>query len=805
MKHTKIFLLACSFLFVCLNVIGSAAANFVEFEPLPGSKELPAAVQAEIQRVWLKKPIDYDLRTKYLRNDGTPTYANRLLLELSPYLNQHAHTPINWFAWGEDAFAEAKERDVPIFLSIGYSSCHWCHVMEAESFDSIEIAQLINQHFVAIKVDREVNPDVDEIHLLAMQVLGFNGGWPLNMFLTPDGKPVIGMTYVTPEDLVKALGQIVYSRKTNKQQVQDFGNQVSQIVRDFGFQSDEPVAIGMPQVMEVINQVVAKQQAIDNEFAAPENRFPSEAELFLLLDSAFRYRNVDATSMAFRRLDDMANGGIRDHVGGGFHRYTIDSQWQIPHFEKMLYNQALIARAYLYAYQFTGINQYRRVAKQTLDYVLREMTGEQGNFYSATDADSGGIEGEYFLWTPNDVKEATPENAELVISHYGISEKGNFEGKNVLTVNATSEARSLELGLTVQEYLHRLDESLQLMREYRDRREKPFLDRKTITAWNGLMITTLSEASLILQDERYLEAATKAAEFILERNLQSNGHLHRIYFEGISTESGKLRDYAYMLQAMISLYDHTQNDLWLEHSEALTETMFELFWDDESGGFYLTALDDSEHLFARFKDRFDEAIPSGNAVAAHSLAGLYYRTGKQAYSNRLKHVVGAFAHEILQFPTSFPYLLAALDELRHGSIGGLDYAGSGNVRVVSKVVANEASGKRIIVELDLADGWHVQSNTSMGENAYPTEISINSEEWEIAEIQYPPAELLVSSFQDDPLSVWSNQIRIPLKLQGLGDLNWPPELNIHLQACDKKTCLLPEIVQIEIPTTLVTD
>ncbi len=791
-------------LIASLSCINAASAGSVEFKNLPNSAALPAEVQKKIQETWLSTPSDYDPRSKHLREDGSPIYANRLLLSLSPYLRQHAHTPVDWFPWSEEAFSEAKARGVPIFLSIGYSSCHWCHVMEEESFDSIEIAKVLNQNFVAIKVDRETNPEVDEIHLLALQVLGLPGGWPLNMFLTSDGHPFMGVTYLSEQQLATALAEVSYFWKTQKQQALEFGKQVSEMVQQFGLSSDQHIEIGQQQVEEFISHVHEELKSRD-EFAPNSNRFPSEAELFLLLDAAVRYENSDAVFTALARLDGMARGGIRDHVGGGFHRYTVDNEWLIPHFEKMLYNQALISRSFLYAYELTGTALYRRVATQTLDYILREMKDEFGSFYSATDADSGGLEGEFFLWTLDDIRQSAPEHSDFVIQHYGVTEEGNFEGKNILNITATPESRATDQGIDIQEYLRRLEESTKAMREYRDLREKPFLDRKTITAWNGLMITTLSEASRILSDVRYLEAAQKAAEFIWSHSLDKNGQLYRIYLDGVVTEKGKLRDYAYFIQAMLSLYDQTTEPIWLERSESLTEKMFELFWDDKKGGFFLTASNDTDQLFSRFKDRFDEALPSGNSVAALSLSRLHYRTGQEVYASRLQQLVQAFAAEISKYPTSFPYLLAANDDLQNGSIGPREFAASGNAKVSVKQYSGQSSNYQILVELDLADGWHVQSDTPASSNLFATIVDVSNQGWKIEDIEYPAEEFIYASFQSAPLSVWSNQVTIPITLQKVGSTTWGPVLEVRLQACDDSLCLLPESVKLEVPQSLLMD
>ena len=778
----------------CLNT-----AQAVEFQTLPGTEGLPSEVINEIDRVW-DQTKHGAVRSKHLRADGTPEYANRLLLEKSPYLRQHAHNPVNWYAWSETPFDEAARRDVPVLLSIGYSACHWCHVMEDESYDDEAVARYLNQNFVAVKVDRETNPEVDEIHLLAVQLMGGSGGWPLHVLLTPDREPFLGMTYLPQDEFVQILERVHEIWNLDRETIDAVAAEVAQGLESYFALPAMPVDIGKEQIESVIAGLIEDEAARD-EFSAPAPRFPSENDLLLLLSAALRYQNSEALALAEKLLTDMAFGGIRDHVGGGFHRYTVDSEWLIPHFEKMLYNQAQIARAYLFAYEITGKPLYKRVALQILDYVLRDMTDQEGVFYSATDADSEGEEGVFFLWTLDEIRKATGDDSDFVISHFGATEEGNFEGVNILFVPNPPREKALSMGLQLDEYLNRLSNVAERMRVYRDRREKPFLDAKIITAWNALMITTLSEASRIIGDERYLDAATRAAHQIWNYHQTESGELYRIKIDGHLIQPGKLRDYTYLLQALVSLYDQTDESVWLERSERLASDLLTRFWDIRRGGLFSTAASDTDGLIVRPKDRFDDALPSGNSVAAKSLSRLYHRTGKEIYATRAKQIFQAFGSDLMRAPSAWTYALNAVQEYQDRSAGVSEYAASGHAKVTLSLVSKTESNVSAIVEIDLDEGWHVQSDSPSAENLIGTRLSSPSDDWSLADVVYPPAETLVTSFQSDPISVWSGKVRIDaqLKQTQTGDVQFGPVIEVRLQACDDRLCLLPETVRLEIP------
>ena len=794
----------CSGLVPLLGLLWSlsALANS-QFLPLPGAPEMPMEVRQAIDQVWESRSADHEIRTKHLQKDGTPHFANRLILELSPYLNQHAHNPVNWHAWGEEAFELARQLDRPVLISIGYSSCHWCHVMEEESYDNLKIARLLNEHYIAIKVDREINPDIDELYLLAVQIMGGNGGWPLHMFVTPEGKPFLGLVYVPPEDFEVLLNEVHLVWKNDKAELERIANQVTEAVQSFGATSSQDIEIGKMQIDHFVTELFLEEQALD-EFSPPSSKFPLESELLLLLDVAIRDNNETALQLAENRLTAMAMGGIRDHVGGGFHRYSVDNEWLVPHFEKMLYNQAHLAQAYLKAFAQTGKNLYRRVAEQTLEYVLRDMRSEEGLFWSATDADSEGGEGTFFLWTVDEIVESVGTDAEFVLNHYGVTEAGNFEGKNILFLSELPEDRASTGKISVESYLDRLSAGVEKLRASRDLRPKPYLDDKVITAWNAMMITTFAQAGSILEDSRYLNAAITAAERIWMHAWNPNEkHLFRILRDNKLSESGKLRDYAYLSQSMLTLYDETGDELWLERGQSIVDSMVEKFWDRQKGGFFSVTESDAVGLIARHKDRFDESLPSGNSVAASSLSSLYRRTGQHIYARLSDQLFQTFAAEIVQIPTSYGYALKALQDHRDGLIGPFEFAGSGSVRVSVRAVGGSDSRILTVVEVALADGWHVQSNQPLADNLVATQVSSVSEDWQLENASYPPADEAYLSFQTDPLSVWSGTVQIPVEFKAADEPDGALQLNLQLQACNDELCLLPENVQLELPLGLV--
>lgn len=774
----------------------------VDGRALPGAQPQPTNLRERLWKAYEAKGPDYEPRSEHLEPDGAPHYVNRLILEDSPYLIQHAHNPVDWYAWGEEAFKKARREDKPVFLSIGYSTCHWCHVMERESFDNVEVAQYLNEHFVAIKVDRERRPDVDDIYMTAVQLLTGRGGWPMSSWLTPDGEPFFGGTYYPRDVFLNILSQVTEAWRTQRPQVVAQASRLAAAVKQVTAAAGEAAELGDAALASAVEQSLARHDPQLGGFS-PAPKFPHEPELLFLLDRVLRTGDARALAAVETSLDHMARGGIYDQVGGGFHRYSTDARWLVPHFEKMLYNQAHLSRVYLEAYRVTGNRLYERVARQTLDYVLRDMTSPQGGFYSATDADSEGKEGEFFVWTPAELREVLPTalsggDAELAIELFGVTEQGNFEGKNILylpqPLPAFAEAKDLEL----DELLTRVDRIRQRLYEVREERIHPLRDDKIVTGWNGMMITSLARAAEVLGEKRYRAAAARAAEFLWKTNRGSDGSLWTVHLAGSSSVEGNLEDYAYLAEGYVSLYDVTREKRWLERAESLAKAMLEQFWDGEAGGFFMSASDEGGRLITRPKSPTDGAIPSGNSVAARVLAMLAARVVDPEYQRKAEASLAAFSGQIRQRPTAFAYMLLGSGELTEGHAGPLEYGARGAVRAQAKM----APDGELTVELETADGWHVNSHRPLQDFLIPTRLALaeeGSDGFELTAVEYPEAETVTLGFQDEPLAVYQGRFPIRARLAGDGG---PPAgvvpLSLTVQACDDRKCLPPEDLLLEV-------
>ena len=588
---------------------------------------------------------------------------NRLGHEKSPYLQQHKDNPVHWQPWGEEAFARARREDKPIFLSVGYSTCHWCHVMAHESFESEAIAALLNKDFICVKVDREERPDVDNVYMMATQVATGSGGWPMSVFMDADGLPFFCGTYFPPEDrhgrpgFPRVLGGIVDAwirrRPALVQQGQQHLNAV--IMAGRGQASDD-----LPH--SAIDRCVDETKAVfDAEYggfgSAP--KFPRPATFQLLLRAAARRADADALHMVSHTLLRMYQGGIYDHLGGGFARYSTDREWLVPHFEKMLYDNAQLVTTLIQLHQHTGEQWPAEVARDTLDYILREMRHEDGAFYSAEDADSEGREGAFYVWTPEQLDEVLGDDAPVAAMRYGVTHLGNFEdtGESVLHLAADVAAPPLKLA-----------EIRQRLFAARAQRPRPSLDDKVLTAWNGMMIGAMALAGRALSEPRYTAAAQKAAEFICERLILRTGLLLRRWRLGESRFAAFLEDYAMLSEGLLSLYQSTFDVRWLDLATTLTEQAVERFWDKKAGGFFFTERGGDKNLKAAVKDAYDGATPSGNSVMAHVLLQLYAITSDEGYRDRAEATLKAFGGQVASAPRAYPNLLSALDDLRAGPI-----------------------------------------------------------------------------------------------------------------------------------------
>ena len=574
--------------------------------------------------------------------------ANRLTQETSPYLLQHRENPVDWYPWGEEATARARELDRPILLSVGYSACHWCHVMERESFEDVEIAAYMNEHFVNVKVDREERPDVDALYMEAVQAISGHGGWPMTVFCDPDGVPFYGGTYFPPDEgrgmpsFRMVMEAVLDAFQNRREELRERAPETRARLGAIGAIEPSPEEPGS-ELLE--GGVATLEGAADIERGgfggAP--KFPPASALELLLARGIK-APVEQT------LDAMMAGGIYDHLGGGFARYAVDANWLVPHFEKMLYDNAQLARVYLHGWQALGHPRYRRVCEETLDWALGEMRGPEGGFYSALDADSEGEEGRFYVWTAPELREVLGDGAEAIAEYYGVSAGGNFEGRNVLHLADGAGAPQPE-GLA---------EARRALYEARSKRVRPGLDDKRLTSWNALMLAALAEAGAVLERDDYLDAARACAEFVLRDLRTLDGRLLRTYKDGEARLNAYLEDYAFFLDALLTLCEASFEPRWFEEARGLADLMITRFGDDERGGFFSTS-DDHEELIARRKEIGDHPIPSGNSAAALALLRLEGLTGERSYGEWASGVLRLFGKAAPRQPDAFAHLLRALD------------------------------------------------------------------------------------------------------------------------------------------------
>ncbi|MCK5001312.1 MAG: thioredoxin domain-containing protein [Anaerohalosphaera sp.] len=562
-------------------------------------------------------------------SSGDAGKGNALKHSLSPYLLQHADNPVDWMEWGDKAFERARSEGKPIFLSIGYSTCHWCHVMSHESFSDRRIAAIMNKYFVCVKVDREARPDVDSVYMRAVQVMTGSGGWPLSVFITADGKPFYGGTYFPPTDgygrpsFEKVLIAIADAWTNDREKLLNSAGKLSELI-SIEPESQSGVKLSADMLDTASKKLSSVFDSVNGGFGrAP--KFPQPSNLSMLLTHYYRTGDKDALKMVETTLMKMSQGGMYDQLGGGFHRYSTDEEWLVPHFEKMLYDQALISRSLLQAYQLTGDEKYAKIAREVFDYVLRDMVDEQGGFYTAEDADSEGEEGTFYVWGKGEIdKLLGDDDAKIFNRYYGVSDAGNFEGKNILHVAADLDEVVGELSMSKEKVSDVLKKGKKKLFDARAKRVRPHRDEKIISGWNGLMIASFAQAGRVLGENKYTEAAGKSADFVLSR-LVVDGRLKRYYAGKMSDHDGVLDDYAFMILGLTELYQSDYNPRWLVEAKKLSFSMIELFFDTGDGGFYITG-SDSEHLLYRGKDVYDGAIPSGNSVAAEALLKLGHLT-----------------------------------------------------------------------------------------------------------------------------------------------------------------------------------
>ncbi|MCB9480083.1 MAG: thioredoxin domain-containing protein, partial [Deltaproteobacteria bacterium] len=640
----------------------------------PGAEDYGDVLLSELVDAWKAKGPDYRPRTHHFEDDAhaTPTYVNRLIRETSPYLLQHAHNPINWYPWGDEAFEAARRLGRPVFLSIGYSTCHWCHVMERESFENVQIAEFVNERYIPIKVDREERPDVDGIYMKSVQLMTGQGGWPMSVWLDHERRPYYAGTYFPPGDgmrgapigfanLMARLHHVFV--EDPKRVAESAGSLVNALQTHAGSRSSGDM-VGAEVLMKAAEYY---KDHFDSSYGGISGapKFPSSMPVRVLLRMHRRTGDDELLKIATFTLEKMADGGMYDHAGGGFHRYSVDHYWLVPHFEKMLYDNALLATAYLEGYQATGNARFAKVAREILRYVQRDMTAPGGAFYSATDADSltpegHSEEGYFFTWTPDEIDQVlNADEAKVVKAYFDVTDRGNFEGRNILNTPEPAAKVASALGMSADELLAIADRAKEKLYEVRKSRPAPIRDEKIQTSWNGLMISAFARAGLALADDSYTRSAVRAAEFLLAE-VEKDGRLLHTFNEGEARFNGYLDDYAFLTHALIDLFEATGEARWIGKAIELTETVERHFRDDEVGGYFMTS-DDHEKLLTREKPDYDGAEPTGNSLHALNLLRLHALTSDDKYRRRALALFQGFHEQLTRMPMALSEALVALD------------------------------------------------------------------------------------------------------------------------------------------------
>ncbi len=785
---------------------------------------------------------------------GRPT--NRLSRETSPYLLMHAHNPVDWYPWGPEALEKARAEGKLIFVSVGYSTCHWCHLMERLVFSNPEIARYMNENFVNIKVDREERPDLDEVFMTALtlyfQASGSSqtGGWPLSLVLTPDGKPLFGGTYMGPVDEDGRLGLPNWLRRvadawTRKHRDSEknaailaravqAASQPSAPPRDFVMSA----SLVEPIVDRLKNTFDPEDGGFGFEPNDPERpKFPVPTKLALLQYEATHHQNEVAAQMLKLTLDHMADGGIYDQLAGGFHRYSIDRHWKVPHFEKMLYDNAQLAEVYAAAFHHTGDVRYREIAEGTLSFVLRELADPNGAFYSALDADTDGVEGKFYVWQKRELAAALrPEETQLVAAVFGIQGEPNSENGFVLTIDRPLDQVAVEWKLSPAQLKGHVERIKAKLLSERQKRQPPFRDDKILTGWNGLMIRSLARSGIYLKRRDYTQAAEKAATFIVQTLRDDRGRLLRNCRGKQSKGNGTLDDYAYLVEGLLALHEATNDDKWLNAASRLTDQQLEWFWDDRQGACFFTA-HDHEQLLARTKTAYDSVLPSGNSVTVRNLIRLTALTGDESYQSKARQTLELFAPLIDANPGGLTNMALALREYLDAEplqspgiqpperqsptkppvekdaevqlIGGdkpVEAIISANNIFFSHKPLPPGGSAKVAIVIQIKDGWHIHANPTGDELIEPTTVAITSKLGiKLGKIQYPPPQEIELAGVDEPQRIWENQatvlavLEIPAAAAGKKD---ELQIQIQYQPCTAKRCLPPAVLTLKVPVDI---
>jgi uncharacterized protein YyaL (SSP411 family) len=765
--------------------------------------------------------------------------ANRLSKETSPYLLLHAHNPVDWYPWGPEAFARAKAENKPVFLSVGYSACYWCHVMERESFMDAEIAKALNANYVCIKVDREERPDVDQVYMAALQTFG-RGGWPMSLFLTPDGRPFFGGTYFAPRDREGASGfltivnEVASAYAKQREAIEKDANAVTAAARRRlkAASGDRKLALSRQSLDDARAQLAQQFDPEHGGFgfntAYPRRpKFPEPVNLMFLLDQHKRGAHgteaSDPLKMVLMTLDRMARGGIRDQLGGGYHRYSTDRSWLVPHFEKMLYDNAQLASVHLAAYEITHDPRWRAEAEAIFAFVAAKLTAPAGGFYSSLDAETKGEEGAYYVWTRGQVQAALGLEAEteLVCRVYGVAGEPNFEGERyVLHEPMTRPQVALAQKITVEELDTRLRALCTKLLAARETRPAPACDDKVLTGWNGLMIAGYADGFRVLKDETYRRAAEKAAGFVLDKMRTPSGGLLRTYRAGQAKLPAYLEDYAFLAHGLLRLFAATGDVKWQREARAIVDRMLADFEDREQGGFFFTA-EGHEALLARCKDPLDGALPSGNSVAILDLLALHRLTGESSYREHAGKALGAFSAALSEFPVTMPLVLVGLEEYLGESSAKPAVADaappaaqkvvSASARVAGDATAAIAPGSEFdaLVTVTIQKGWHINANPTNLPEMKPTSLELlpaSEQSARLVNVAYPAGDAKVlGSLGTEPVAVYEGKVAFSARLRLADGVKPGPielKLRLNYQACDDRLCQAPAKMEVRLAVTV---
>ncbi|MFB3083943.1 MAG: DUF255 domain-containing protein [Gammaproteobacteria bacterium] len=750
----------------------------------------------------------------------SPRHTNRLAGSFSPYLRQHAHNPVDWYPWGEEALEKARRENKPIFLSIGYSTCYWCHVMERMVFSDEEAGRAMNEHFVNIKVDRESRPDIDVVYMLATQMMTGRGGWPNNLLLTPDMEPFFASGTLMKDQMMSLINNATIHWKTQRNQIDLRASQMGVMLQNY-FSSVPPLQINLSPQRLADEYFLSLRMTHDSRYGGfgTGTKFAQESLLLFLLDYAGMNGNSKAMDMVRNTVDHMLVGGVHDHVGGGFHRYATDRRWNVPHFEKMLYNQGQMATVLSQLYEKTGEARYKRALERLLAYVGRVMVSENGVFYSALDAETDEVEGIYYVWNREELKQVLGlDDYNFYLSIYDTSALQNFPGHKypdgeVLHRKADIQKIMKKTSLSEEALFNRLDGVHEKLRRTRTKRKRPLRDEKSVVAWNGMMIEGYANAGRILDNPAYIATAEKAVRFILDNMRGRNGKLSRIYMDGARYQNAFLDDYAWLAKGLMALYRATGNKIYKDETVALLRTADRFFLDTRGGGYYFT--DGSERLPVRVKQGDNTgSLPPANAVIAHVFADLYAATGAQQWKDKADSIVGAFAQGLTERPDSYGHLIYAMLRVnskperkwlapvtvKEDAVKNLPVReeSKDKLSVHADIVREQSTPIRKIIKviLDIDDGWHLNTNPASLDFLIPTVADIQTEQSSVLDITYPEAEKLKTPL--GRIDVYAGKVEITATVKADEPIDVSKmRLLLQVQACKDSICYPPS--QIALP------